>query len=88
VYTGLSWALSPRQPAEAKPNLSQLYASRLSLAKATKLNLFKTLASVKGGGELVSKPVFLSVCRESSEKRWRREAWEFIREVAIMSAHK
>jgi hypothetical protein len=38
---------------------------------------------VEGGGELVSKPVFLSVCRESSEKRWRREAWEFIREVAI-----
>jgi hypothetical protein len=38
---------------------------------------------VKGGGELVSNRFFLSVYRESSEKRWRREAWEFIREVAI-----
>ncbi len=32
--------------AEAKPNLSQLYLSRLSLAKAAKPNFFKTTASV------------------------------------------
>ncbi len=32
-------------PAEAKPNLSQLYLSRHSLAKPAKLNFFKTLAS-------------------------------------------
>ncbi len=40
VYTGLSWTPSPRQPAEAKPNLSQL-----CLAKPAKLNFFKTPAS-------------------------------------------
>ncbi len=54
VYTGLSWTLSPRQSAEAKLNLSQLYLSRLSLAKPAKLNFFKTPASeargVGGGG--------------------------------------
>jgi hypothetical protein len=32
-------------PAEAKPNLSQLYLSRLSLVKPAKLNFFKTPAS-------------------------------------------
>ncbi len=32
VYTGLSWTSSPRLPAEAKSNLSQLYLSRLSIA--------------------------------------------------------
>jgi hypothetical protein len=37
---------SPRWPAEAKPNLSQLYLSRLSFAKPAKLNFFKTPASV------------------------------------------
>ncbi len=31
--------------AEAKPNLSQLYLSRLSLAKPAKLNIFKTPVS-------------------------------------------
>ncbi len=41
VYTGLSWTPSPRQPAEAKPNLSQLYLNWLSLAKPAKLNFFK-----------------------------------------------
>jgi hypothetical protein len=46
VYTGLSWTPSPRKPAEAKPNPSQLYLSRLSLAKAAELNFFKTPASV------------------------------------------
>ncbi len=47
-----SWTPSPRQPAEAKPNLSQL-----SLAKPAKLNFVKTPASsysmprqVLGGG--------------------------------------
>jgi hypothetical protein len=33
------------ESAEAKPNLSQLYLSRLSLAKPAKLNFFKTLDS-------------------------------------------
>jgi len=33
---------STRYSAEAKPNLSQLYLSRLSLAKPAKLNFFKT----------------------------------------------
>ncbi len=33
VYTGLQWTPSPRQPAETKPNLSQLYLSRLSSAQ-------------------------------------------------------
>ncbi len=47
VYTGLSWT-----PAEAKPNLSQLYLSWLSLAKPAKLNFFKTPASdPQGGGQ-------------------------------------
>ncbi len=32
------------QPAEAKPNLSHLYLSRLNLAKPAKLNFFKTPA--------------------------------------------
>jgi hypothetical protein len=41
VYTGLSWTPSPRQLAEAKSNLSQLYLSRLSLDKPAKLNFFK-----------------------------------------------
>jgi hypothetical protein len=45
LYTCLSWAPSPWQLAEAKPNLSQLYLSRLSLAKPAKLNFFKTSAS-------------------------------------------
>jgi hypothetical protein len=45
VYTGLSWTSSPRKQTEAKPNLSQLYLSRLSLAKPVKLNFFKTTAS-------------------------------------------
>jgi hypothetical protein len=44
VYTGLSWTLSPRKSAEAKPNLSQLY--RLSSAKPAKVNFFKAPASV------------------------------------------
>ncbi len=44
VYTGLSWIPSPRKPAEAKPNISQLYLSRLSLAMPAKLNFFKTPA--------------------------------------------
>jgi hypothetical protein len=46
VYTDLSWTPSPRQPAEAKPNLSQLY---LSSAKPPKVNFFKTPASEHGG---------------------------------------
>jgi hypothetical protein len=46
VHTGLSWTLSPLWSAEAKPNLSQLYLSRLSLANPAKLNFFKTPASV------------------------------------------
>jgi hypothetical protein len=41
VYTDLSWTPSPRYPSEAKPNLSQLYLSQLSLAKPAKLNFFK-----------------------------------------------
>ncbi len=45
VYTGLQWTLSPRQSAEAKPNLSQLYHSWLSLVKPAELNFFKTSAS-------------------------------------------
>ncbi len=45
MYTGLSWIPSPRKPAEAKPNLSQLYLSRLSLSKPAKLNFFQTPAS-------------------------------------------
>ncbi len=36
------------KPAEAKPNLSQLYLSPLSRAKPAKLKVFKTPAS--GGG--------------------------------------
>jgi hypothetical protein len=47
VYTGLLWTLSPRKSAEAKPNLSQLYFSRLGLANPAKLNFFKTPASEK-----------------------------------------
>jgi hypothetical protein len=43
VYTGLSWTPSPREPAEAKPNISQQYLSRLSLAKPAKLNFLKLL---------------------------------------------
>jgi hypothetical protein len=42
VYTGL---LS--KPAEAKPNLSQVFLSRLSSAKPAKLNFFKTSASAR-----------------------------------------
>jgi hypothetical protein len=34
-----------RYPVEAKPNLSQPYLSRLSLAKPAKLHFFKTPAS-------------------------------------------
>ncbi len=55
MYTGLpvSWTPSPRWPAEAKPNFSQLsqlsqlylYLSRLSLANPAKHNFFKTRAS-------------------------------------------
>ncbi len=45
MYTGLSWTPSPRYSTEAKPNLSQLYLSRLTLTKLAKLNFFKTPAS-------------------------------------------
>jgi hypothetical protein len=45
VYTDLSCTSSPRWPAEAKPNVSQLYLSRLSLAKPAKLIFIKTPAS-------------------------------------------
>jgi hypothetical protein len=50
VYTGLSWTPNPRKPAEAKPNLSQLYLSRLSYAKPAKLSFFKAPASDVGKG--------------------------------------
>ncbi len=38
MYNGLLWTPSPLQPAEAKPNLIQLYLNRFSLAKPAKLN--------------------------------------------------
>ncbi len=50
MYTGLSWTPNPRKPAEAKPNLSQLYLSRLSYAKPAKLSFFKAPASDVGKG--------------------------------------
>jgi hypothetical protein len=43
----------------AKPNLSQLYLSRLSLAKAAKLNFFKTPASVYPYDAMLADTFFL-----------------------------
>jgi hypothetical protein len=62
--------------AEAKPNLSQLYLSRLSLAKPDKLNFSKTqiLLSCRDGGheQVISnggmfKPAFAEIGKRSRQ---------------------
>jgi hypothetical protein len=95
VYTSLSWTLSPRQPAEAKPNLSQLYLSRLSLAKSAKLNFSITPASVHHGEAFPftnQQPVqTLTNCRDSTEltraciqKKERRERVDSMRGLFLI----
>ncbi len=55
VHTGLSWTPSLQSTAEAKPNLSQLYLSRLGLAKPANLDFFKTRASDQHRPELLNR---------------------------------
>jgi hypothetical protein len=49
MLCGISCESGVHQTQTPKPNLSQLYLSRLSLAKLTKLNFFKTPASGRTG---------------------------------------
>ncbi len=75
MYTGLSWTPSPRKPAESKPNLGQLYLSRLSLAKPAKLHFFKTPAS---DVSIVGIPILWLFLKCSERRKTKIEEKEII----------
>ncbi len=85
LYTGLSWTPSLRQPAEAKPNLSQQYLGRLSLAKPAMLNFFKTPASgflTLQWRAIICHPFHISLCVYvvHGTKLWRlpKNTWPLV----------